>query len=96
LASWPRAGPLASRLLALARPEVRHADGAARRHHQDRYRVETSNGQLAERYGVKRTWAKDLWHLCHRVVREILSHTTLALINLRSGRQPMQLAGLAA
>ncbi len=61
-----------------------------------RYRIEMSNGQLAERYGIKRTWAKDLWHLCHRVVRKILSHATLALINFRSGRQPMELDGLAA
>ncbi len=61
-----------------------------------RYRVETSNGQLAERYGVKRTWAKDLWHLCHRIVRAILSHTALALINFRAGHSPMQLDKLVA
>jgi hypothetical protein len=61
-----------------------------------RYRVETSNGQLAERYGIKRTWAKDLWHLCHRIIRKILSHTALSLINLRAGHQPMQLDALAA
>jgi hypothetical protein len=61
-----------------------------------RSRIETSNGQLAERYGIKRTWAKDLWHLCHRVIRKILSHTTLALINFLGGRQPMQLDSLAA
>jgi len=61
-----------------------------------RYRVETSNGQLAERYGVKRTWAKDLWHLCDRLIRKVLSHTALALINFRAGRQPMQLDALAA
>ena len=61
-----------------------------------RYRIETSNGQLAERYGIKRTWAKDLWHLCHRLIRKILSHTALALINLRAGHQPMQLDALAA
>jgi Transposase DDE domain len=61
-----------------------------------RYRIETTNGQLAERYGVKRTWAKDLWHLCHRLIRKILSHTALALINLRGGRQPLQLDALAA
>jgi hypothetical protein len=61
-----------------------------------RYRIETSNGQLAERYGIKRTWAKDLWHLCHRVIRKILSHTALALINFRAGHQPMQLDALAA
>ena len=61
-----------------------------------RYRIETSNGQLAERYGIKRTWTKDLWHLCHRVIRKILSHTALALINFRAGHQPMQLDALAA
>jgi len=61
-----------------------------------RYRVETSNGQLAERYGVKRTWAKDLWHLCHRLIRAILSHTALALINCRAGHSPMQLDKLVA
>ena len=61
-----------------------------------RYRIETSNGQLAERYAIKRTWAKDLWHLCHRVIRKILSHTALALINFLGGRQPMQLDRLAA
>jgi len=61
-----------------------------------RYRVEATNGQLAERYGVKRAWAKDLWHLCHRLIRKILSHTALALINLRAGHPPMQLDALAA
>jgi hypothetical protein len=61
-----------------------------------RYRIETSNGQLAERYRIKRTWAKDLWHLCHRVIRKILSHTVLALLNVRAGRRPMQLDALSA
>jgi hypothetical protein len=61
-----------------------------------RYRVEATNGQLAERYGIKRAWAKDLWHLCHRVIRKILSHTALALVNLRAGHQPLQLDALAA
>ncbi len=31
-----------------------------------RYRIETSDRQLAERYEIKWTWAKDLWHVCHR------------------------------
>ena len=61
-----------------------------------RYRVETTNGQLAERYGVKRTWAKDLWHLCRRVIRKILSHTVAIALNLRAGHQPLQLDALAA
>jgi hypothetical protein len=37
--------------------------------------IETVNGQLAGRFAVKRTWAKDVWHLCSRVLRKILSHT---------------------
>lgn len=61
-----------------------------------RYRIETSNGQLAERYEIKRTWAKDLWHLCHRVIRKILSHTVAVVVNLRAGHQPLQIANLAA
>jgi hypothetical protein len=61
-----------------------------------RYRVETTNGQLAERYAIKRTWAKDLWHLCHRVIRKVLSHTALVLVNLHAGHQPLQLDALAA
>ncbi len=61
-----------------------------------RYRIETTDGQLAERYEVKRTWAKDLWHLCHRVTRKILSHTVAVVVNLRAGHQPLQLDALAA
>ncbi len=47
-------------------------------------------------HGVKRTWAKDLWHLCHRVIRKILSHTALVVVNLRAGHPPLQLDALAA
>ena len=61
-----------------------------------RYRIEATNGQLAERYGIKRVWAKDLWHLCHRIIRKVLSHTACALLNLRAGHAPMQLDLLAA
>jgi hypothetical protein len=61
-----------------------------------RYQVETVNGQLAERYNVKRTWARDLWHLCHRVIRKVLSHTLAILLNVREGHQPLQFDALAA
>jgi DDE family transposase len=61
-----------------------------------RYRVETVNGQLAERYGVKRTWAKDLWHLCHRVIRKVLSHTVAVVLNVCAGHQPLRFDALAA
>jgi Transposase DDE domain len=61
-----------------------------------RYRIETSNGQLAQRYWIKRTWAKELWHLCHRIIRKIRSHTVLALINLSTSHAPLQLDALTA
>jgi hypothetical protein len=54
-----------------------------------RYRVETANGQLAGRYNVKRTWARDLWHLCHRVVRKVLSHTALVWLCFHAGLPPL-------
>lgn len=56
--------------------------------------IETVNGQLAGRYRGKRTWAKDLWHLCHRVIRKVLSHTIAVWVNVRLGRSPLQHAGL--
>lgn len=42
---------------------------------QKRYRIETVIGQLTERFQVKRVWARDLWHLCARLLRQVLSHT---------------------
>jgi hypothetical protein len=54
-----------------------------------RYRIESVNGQLAERYEMKRTWARDLWHLCHRVARKILSHTVMICLTFRHGFAPL-------
>jgi hypothetical protein len=56
--------------------------------------IETVNGQLAGRYQVKRTWAKDLWHLCSRVLRKILSHTVAAWVNVAQGHRPLDFASL--
>jgi Transposase DDE domain len=61
-----------------------------------RYRLETVNGQLAERYTIKRTWAKDLWHLCHRVLRKILSHTTLVWLTVQARVAPLSFDRLLA
>jgi Transposase DDE domain len=61
-----------------------------------RYRVETAGSQLAGRYAVKRSWAKDLWHLLHRVGRKVLSHTVGVLLNVRAGHRPLRLDALAA
>jgi hypothetical protein len=54
-----------------------------------RYRIETTNGQLAERYEMKRTWARDVWHLCHRIARKILSHTVMICLTFRHGFPPL-------
>jgi hypothetical protein len=56
--------------------------------------VETVIGQLTERFHCKRTWARDLWHLCHRLVRKFLSHTAAVLLNVRAGNPPLQRAML--
>jgi hypothetical protein len=55
-----------------------------------RYLIETVNGQLAERYEMKRTWARDLWHLCHRIIRKILSHTVMIAVAVSRGLPPLQ------
>ena len=61
-----------------------------------RYRVETVGGQLAGRYNVKRTWARDLWHLTHRVIRKVLSHTAMAWLCARAGHAPLSFDRLCA
>jgi hypothetical protein len=55
-----------------------------------RYRLETVNGQLADRYHVKRTWAKDRWHLESRITRKVLSHTAMVWVAVRNGLPPLQ------
>ena len=56
--------------------------------------IETVNSQLACRFHAKRTWAKDLWHLCSRVLRKVLSHTVAALVNVTQGRRPLDFAAI--
>lgn len=52
--------------------------------------VETVIGQLAERFHMERTKARDLWHLTNRLTRKILSHTLCAYLNLKEGNMPLQ------
>ena len=68
----------------------------SRRLSRVRWIIETAFGQLAERYRVKRTWARDLWHLSHRVIRKVLSHTVAVWLNLKLHRPPLDFDGLAA
>ena len=53
--------------------------------------IEPVIGQLATRFHCQRTWARDLWHLCSRLARKLLSHTVAVLLNWRIGNPPLQL-----
>lgn len=61
-----------------------------------RYRIETVFGQLVDRCGAKRVWARDLWHLRNRLLRMVLMHTIAVLFNIQDEHEPLQLAQLVA
>lgn len=68
----------------------------SRRLSRARWAVETVFGQLAGRFRAERTWARDLWHLSHRVIRKGLGHTVAVWINRALGRRLLDFDGLAA
>jgi len=89
----------AAGVLLLAPYQTRKHDpdpARSRRLGRARWRVETVNGQLAGRYSVKRVWARDLWHLCHRVIRKVLSHTVAIWVSVSTGHQPLRFDDLLA
>jgi hypothetical protein len=47
---------------------------------QKRRRIETVISQMVERYGAKKVWARDRWHLTSRFLRKVLSHTTAVFL----------------
>jgi len=53
--------------------------------------IETVAGQLEQRFGIKATFARDLWHLLNRIIRKILSHTIGVLSNLKMNIDPLKL-----
>jgi hypothetical protein len=61
-----------------------------------RYRNDTVFGQLVERCGIKRVWARDRWHLANRLLRQILMHTLGVWLNRHRGQPPLHLAQLVA
>jgi hypothetical protein len=61
-----------------------------------RYRIDTVFGQLVDRCNVKRVWARDLWHLCSRLLRTVLMHTLAVLLNAEHDNPPLHLARLVA
>lgn len=61
---------------------------------QKRRRIETVISQMAERYGAKKVWARDRWHLTSRWLRKVLSHTTAVYLCQRAGLSPLRFAEL--
>ncbi len=61
-----------------------------------RYLVDTVFGQLTDRCGLKRIWARDLWHLCNRLLRAFLMHTIGFLFNQQDEAPLLQLERLVA
>jgi hypothetical protein len=59
-----------------------------------RYRIETVFSQLCERFSIKRVWARDMWHLASRLLRKVLAHTTMIILNRGQGHEPLRLAEL--
>jgi hypothetical protein len=51
--------------------------------------VETVGSQLAQRFEIKKVWARDIWHLTNRICRKILAHTFCVLFCLRDGLSPL-------
>ena len=53
--------------------------------------IETVAGQLEQRFGIKTTFARDLWHLVNRIIRKILSHTIGVFMNMKMNIEPLKL-----
>ena len=61
-----------------------------------RRRIEHAIGQLVERFDCRRIRIREIWHLEHRLVRKILSHTVAIWLNVREGHEPLQFDRLVA
>jgi hypothetical protein len=78
-------------------PRLRRKDPdpeGSRRLGRLRWKVEGVNGQLTGRFRVKRVRARDLWHLAHRMIRKVLSHTVAVWLTLSAGYPPLHFAAL--
>jgi hypothetical protein len=66
----------------------------SRRISRIRYRIETVFSQLCQRFSTKRVWARDLWHLSSRLLRKLLAHTVMVVLNRELGNEPLRLVEL--
>ncbi len=58
--------------------------------------IDTVFGQLTDRCQMKRVWARDVWHLCNRLVRCILMHTLCFFFNQQGAAPYLQFDRLVA
>lgn len=56
-----------------------------------RRRVETTIGQLAERFNIEKTRARTVWSLTNRLTRKLLSHSIAVFANIQHGIEPLTL-----
>lgn len=61
-----------------------------------RYRIDTVFGQLTDRCGAKRLWARDVGHLRNRLLRRVLMHPMCVLFNVHDQAPPLQLDRVVA
>ena len=59
-----------------------------------RRRIETLFSQLVGRWGAKKVWARDGWHLSSRFLRKVLSHTIAVYFCLKEGLSPLRFSEL--
>ncbi len=56
--------------------------------------VETVGSHLTERFAVARIRVHNIWHFQHRLIRKVLAHTMALYLNIRLGRNPLDLDGI--
>ena len=59
-----------------------------------RRRVETTIGQLVERFNFEKVRARNMWSLTNRLSRKLLAHGMGVLANREAGIDPLQLAAV--
>ncbi len=57
-----------------------------------RRRVETTIGQLVERFNIQKMRARTLWSLTNRLTRKLLAHGLAVLANIKNELEPLQLS----
>jgi hypothetical protein len=61
-----------------------------------RSRIETVFSPFSGRLAVRHVWARDLWHLCNRLLRGMLTHTLCTFFHPFEGHDPFPCAAFVA